>query len=140
MTEQERNVAFVREGLEAFERGDLEAVLAMLDPEIEVYAPPEVGNPGTYHGPEGFVEWTVGWFEAWEDFTNEPQRIEPVGRRHVVVEVLQRARGRGSGLPLERHAAFMWEGRDGRAVAVHLYPTIEEAIEVARRREGERDE
>jgi hypothetical protein len=33
--------------------------------------------------------------------------------------------------------AYMWEVRDGRLAALHLYPSSEEAMQVAERRELE---
>jgi hypothetical protein len=40
-------VALARAWLEAWARGDAEAVLRGLDSEVEILSPQEVGNPGT---------------------------------------------------------------------------------------------
>jgi ketosteroid isomerase-like protein len=66
--------ALLREGIAAFNRGDEEAVLAVLDPDVEVFTPPELGNAGTFYGHEGYVAWIESWLEAWEEFRIEPPR------------------------------------------------------------------
>jgi hypothetical protein len=66
--------ALLREGIAAFNRGDEEAVLAVLDPDVEVFTPPELGNAGTFHGHEGYTAWIESWLEAWDEFRIEPPR------------------------------------------------------------------
>src|SRR5262245_59081070 len=96
--EQERNLARVRTGFDAFNRGDFEAVLAVLDADVEIVASRELMNSGTFHGHAGYREWLAQWLEAWEGFEPQIERIEPIGERHVVAGVRQRARGRESGI------------------------------------------
>ncbi len=50
MSEEERNLAIAREGLEAFQRGDIEAFLNLLDPDVEIYSPPDLANPAQFRG------------------------------------------------------------------------------------------
>jgi ketosteroid isomerase-like protein len=132
---QER-VELVRRGHAAYEAGDLDTVLALLDPEIEVYAPPGVGNPGTYHGHDGWLHWIGHWNEAWDEFRQEVRGVEPIGARHVVADVVQSARGRASGVELELAASYVYELREGRLVYMAIYLDGEEARAVAREREA----
>jgi uncharacterized protein len=127
------NVRLAREGFDAFNRGDVDAVLAMLDPEVEVFAAPEFPNSGTFHGHDGYLRWVGEWLEAWDRFVIEVLEIEPVGDDHVVSLVHQRGRGRGSGIEVTQDVAFMWEVRDGRAVRFHLYPDRDAALAGVRR-------
>ena len=53
--------------------------------------------------------------------------MEPVGERHVVANIHQSARGKGSGVAVEMDIAYLWEIREGRLAAMHLYATREEA-------------
>jgi ketosteroid isomerase-like protein len=137
---QQGNVEAIQGGVEAFRRGDFDAVLELLDPEIEVYMPSELANSGTYRGHDGYRRWLAQWLEAWDDFDLELDDIEAVGRTHVVSRAHQTARGRGSGIPVEMWISYLWDVRDGHAVALHLYPSRDEAIEVAERREREASE
>jgi ketosteroid isomerase-like protein len=129
-------IALVRRGHTAYETGDVEAVGEILDPELIVFAPPDVGNPGTFHGPEGFAQWAGHWNEAWEDFSQELTGVEAIGERHAIADVHQTARGRASGVELEQDASYVYEVRGGRAVYLAIYLDRERAVEDARRREA----
>jgi ketosteroid isomerase-like protein len=133
---EDQRVELVRRGFEAYETGDLETLFDILDPEIEVYSPPEVANAGTYHGVEGWRRWAQQWNEAWDEFRQEPIGIEPIGERHVVTDVHQTARGRRSGLELEQVATYVYEVRDGRAVYLAVHFDGERARAAARERES----
>jgi ketosteroid isomerase-like protein len=63
--------------------------------------------------------------------------VDPVGERHVVASMRQSGLGKGSGIPVEMEIAYMWEVREGRLAALHLYASREEAVQVAQRRERE---
>ena len=113
-------VEVVRQGVAAFQRGDLEEVLALAREDFEIFLPPNLPNSGRYVGRHGFFVWMGQWLDAWEDFTVEITEVEPVGERHVVARMRQSGRGRGSGIPVDMEIAYMWEVTDGRFVALHL--------------------
>jgi ketosteroid isomerase-like protein len=137
MSEPRENVEVTAAAFEAFGRGDTEGVLALAHPEIVIYMPTTLPNSGTYRGRAGYLQWIGQWLEAWEDFRIDVIAMTPVGRRHVVVDTHQHAVGRGSGIAVEQDMIYMTEVRDGRFVALHLYPTHAEALAVAQRRESE---
>jgi hypothetical protein len=58
------NVGLALAWLEAWARGDAEAVSSALDPAVEIHSPPEVGNAGTYRGVAGYRRWEGLWLEA----------------------------------------------------------------------------
>jgi ketosteroid isomerase-like protein len=140
MNSQQESVSHARSMLEAFQRGDVEALLELLDPEVEVYSPPQLANGGRFHGREGYLRWSTEWFEAWDEFEVEATAIEPVGEHHVLTSVQQRGRGKGSGVVVEMEACYMGEVHDGLATRFHLYQTREEALEAARAVESEQAE
>ena len=126
----ERNVAIARSAIEAFNRGDVDAVLALAAPDVEVYAPPDSPNPGRYVGYEGYLRWSEQWLEAWETFTLDVLDIEAVGNRHVVAVVRQNGRGRLSGLALTMEAAQLYEiDEDGKIVRFELHDERSRALE-----------
>jgi ketosteroid isomerase-like protein len=131
------NVEIVRGGVEAFQRGDLEGVLANAREDFEIFLPRNLPNSGRYVGRDGFFTWMGHWLDAWDDFTVEITEVEPAGERHVVASMRQSGLGKGSGIPVEMEIAYMWEVREGRLAAMHLYPSREEAVRVAERRERE---
>ena len=132
MSRENANVLLALAWLEAWGRGDKEAVLGVLDPAVEIHAPQEVGNTGTFRGVAGYREWEGLWMEAWEDFQNEILRAEAVGQRHVVVDAHQRGTGRGSGVEVDREVSMLCEIRDRRMMRFHIYSTHERALAVAR--------
>jgi ketosteroid isomerase-like protein len=134
------NVEAVRRGVEAFQRGDLEGVLALAREDFEIFLPQSLPNSGRYVGRDGFFTWLGQWLDAWEDFTVEITEVEPAGERHVVADMRQSGRGRGSGIPVEMEIAYMWEVREGRFAAMHLYASRAEAFRTAERRERESSE
>jgi ketosteroid isomerase-like protein len=129
------NVARVETGLDAFNRGDTDGVLAILEPDVEIFSSPALANPGSFRGHDGYRRWVTQWLDAWEGLQLDLERIEPVGQRHVIVEVRQIARGRGSGVPVEMRVTFMFELADRATRALHLYSSWEEAFAVAEGRE-----
>jgi ketosteroid isomerase-like protein len=130
----ERNVAIARSAIEAFNRGDVDAVLALAAPDVEVYAPPDSPNPGRYVGQEEYLRWSAQWLEAWETFTLDVLDIEAVDDRHVVAAVRQNGRGRLSGLEVTMAGAHLYEiDADGKIVRFQLYDERERALENVRR-------
>jgi ketosteroid isomerase-like protein len=137
MSSPEENVDATAAAFEAFGRGDIEGVLARADPSVVVYMPSTLPNSGTYRGHDGYLKWMGQWLEAWEEFRIDVVEMTPVGSRHVVVDTHQHGVGVGSGIAVEQDMIYMTEIRDGRFVALHLYPTHAEALAVAKSREAE---
>ncbi len=135
MNDPEQNVAHAQAMLDAFRRRDIEELLAMLDPEVEIFSSPELANPGTFSGREGYLRWIEDWLDVWEEFEIEPEAIEPVGSDHVVISVRQHGRGKDSGIEVEMRACYMAEFHDGKVMRFQLHPDRERALEAAR--EGE---
>jgi uncharacterized protein len=122
------NVELVRRAAEHFERTG-EPWWEMLDPEIEI-RDYDIPDARKYTGREGFLAWISQWGEAWESFSIEPQEYLDAGDRVVQVVRLS-ARGKGSGVPLERLDGMVWTLRDGRAVRLDYYGSREQAVEAA---------
>ena len=137
MSSQDENVEVVRRGMEAFQRGDLEEFLAFLDPEVQVISPAELPNPAHTTGRDGYLEWVGRWLDAWESFEVEPKQFEPVGDRHVLIDVVELAVGKGSGVAVDMPMTYMVEVEDGLATRLHLYADRAQALAAARA--GEED-
>jgi ketosteroid isomerase-like protein len=136
-TSPEARIALVRSGMEAYNAGDVEAVLELFADDIEIYSPHEFLNAGTFHGHQGFLRWISAWNDAWESFEIDIEAIEPVGERQVVAEVHQKARGRGSGIEIDQRVAYAYTVRDdGKCSFQGIYPEAEQAYSVAREREA----
>jgi uncharacterized protein len=127
------NVELARQGFEAFNRGDMEAVLDFLHPDVEVHSVAEVGQEGTYRGRDGFLHWNGMWMDAWDTFQVELKEVEEVDSHNVLVHVEQTGRGRGSGLEVTQTVTYLFTIDDGgKATRVHIYTDREEALAAAR--------
>lgn len=127
------NAELVQRVLGAYLTGDEKTLREMIPPEAEIYAEPGLINAGTYHGFDGFQEWIDQWEEAWDDVNYELLEMIDVGENVVVVPVHIVGRGAGSGLETDSVFGWMYEFRDGRTARFHVYASVDNALEAARR-------
>jgi hypothetical protein len=127
VSQEDVNVELARRGLEAYNAGDLEAVLDLLSPDVEIHSPPEYLNPGTFHGHAGLMEWLGRWLDAWDSFRVEAYDFRAAG--HVVASAHQYAKGKDSGLEVEMDVAYLFTFKDGKGTRFHIYPGRAEALE-----------
>ena len=136
MASSEQRLALARAGMEAFNEGDMEGMLAALSADVDVYASAEMVNAGHYAGHDGFVTWITAWTDAWEEVRAEVAENVPVGERHVVTTVHQEGRGRG-GIEVSMQLAFLFDVNDqGLCTYLAMLPTPEEAVRMAEARES----
>jgi len=125
------DVERMRNAYAAMGRGDLEAVLELVDPDAEMRDRPEIPDPRTYRGHEGVRQSLESSFETFETFELIPDRFIEVGDRIVAILHMV-GQGRGSGVPVEGRIAHLWTLRNGRAYRLQAYSDPEEAIAAAR--------
>jgi ketosteroid isomerase-like protein len=128
-----QNVAIVRRGYEAINSGDLEAALALFDPEVEVYPGvdvPDLDFDDVYRGPEGFLQFHGKMAEAWDDLRWEPEEYIPAGD-DVVVFIRFNGIGKTSKIPVEQPIGHVCTMRDGKLVKHVTYWNRELALEAA---------
>ena len=119
----EENVNIVRQGYEAFNRGDIDAVMGIMDPNIEWQEPDVEGLPdrGTHLGREAVANNVFGSVgENWDDFQVQPEEFLDAGDRVVVLGRFQ-GRGKATGRTLDAPYAHVWTLRDGKAVHFRNY-------------------
>ncbi len=66
---------------------------------------------------------------SFDELTFEPERYLQAPGGEVVVLIHARGRGRGSGLTIDNHIAWVWSFRDGQAVRLVVYEDPAEALE-----------
>jgi ketosteroid isomerase-like protein len=128
MTERERNRELAERAFAAFAAEDVDAVSALLDPEIKVVISDQLANSGTWYGVEGFWKSVAGWLDAWDEYSIEVRVIDTPDDHHVVAETLQSATGRASGVPVELTTYFLFEVHDGIATRYELHASREAAM------------
>jgi hypothetical protein len=124
------NVERLRRGYEAFNRGDLEAVFELLDPEIEWVTDERVPFAGSYRGHDEIRALLRDQQEVFGQLTMEPYEFFETGDQ-VVAFLRQRARGQASGAAVEITVGHLWTIRNGRAVRWQGFPQREKALEAA---------
>jgi ketosteroid isomerase-like protein len=124
------NVETLRAAYDAWNRGDLEAVLERLDPDLEWEENPDVypGLDPIYRGHDGFLKRQRDAFDVWEWFRVEGQEFIDA-REHVVVFLHLRGKGRHSGIEVEMRIYDVFRFRDGKVAQHRLYGTRAEALE-----------
>jgi ketosteroid isomerase-like protein len=127
----EGNVELLHRAIDAFNRRDLDAYLALQDSTVE-FTPYEraVEGLGPYRGHNGVRTW---WEESFEAFPNLTAEVHDVlGRSNKTF-----ARGRlhgtgaGSGAAFERTLWLVNEWRERKTVWWHAFQSEAEALEAA---------
>ena len=81
-----------------------------------------------YHGVEGARQFNAEWADAWDAWEVEAEDYIDAGER-VVVILNQRGRSKATGVSVEMRFAQVWTLRDGQAIRMQMYASVEEALE-----------
>ena len=126
----QENVELVRRAYDAWDRRDFEAMSDLLHPDFELDLTARVLNPDRYVGVEGLRRFVDELGETWDDMGLEPEEFIDAGDQ-VVVPILARLRGRGSGLSLQDRIVQVWSVREGKAERVQVFTDRDEAFRAA---------
>jgi ketosteroid isomerase-like protein len=121
----------VREIIDAFNRGDVDAMLARMDPGFEWSPLEESPVSRDVRGHEQVRRYVEDWFGTFDNLRIEVGDLSAVGD-HVVVEVEGHGRGRASGVELHNGYCQVWTVRQGRAVRMDEYATRDEGFAALR--------
>jgi ketosteroid isomerase-like protein len=124
----QENVEILRQALPEAGPGSPEAMLAILDENVEwdyVGAFPEVV---TYRGPEAVSEFLRQWAGAFDGFGLEAEETIDAGDS-VVVRLHQWGRGKDTGAQVESRTWQVFTFRGGKVVHCRGYATKVEALE-----------
>jgi ketosteroid isomerase-like protein len=127
----QENVNLVYRSQDAFNRRDLDAFLALCDPDGEFFSHlVELEGGGPYRGHDGMRSWWENIFAFSPDFRSEIEEVRDVGDM-TVTRLRIRAEGEKSGLPIEQTQWLVTEWRDGKAVRGRVFLGEAEAFEAA---------
>jgi ketosteroid isomerase-like protein len=121
------NVGLHRRSVEAFNRRDIEAMIACLDPSVEYYPVLSAIGVTVYRGHEGLRSWFEQLDDAWEELCAEPEAYFDLGEQTLLFYVL-RGRGRHSGAEVAMPGAQVCRWRDGLGVYAKQYAHREDAL------------
>jgi ketosteroid isomerase-like protein len=113
------------------ERGDVEGILAISEPEVEFVNPPTAIEPGTRHGIEGLRAALQGMLDVFEGLRFDTEDVIDLGDRLVATGVFQ-GRGKGSGYEFDPvpFGFIVWL-RDGRMIRYEWFAGPQEALAAA---------
>jgi len=120
----------LRMGYEAFNRGDLEAALATLHPDIEWWPATDEPITAPYRGHDGYLSLVAGIREAVPDLQVDVEELFAAGDR-VVVCLRFWGRGRDSGAPVEIRETHVARLCDGKVIELREYRDKDAALEAA---------
>ena len=125
------NREIVTRGYETFNAGDIEASLALFDPDIEwhTYIVPGPGG-GVYHGHDGVRELWTEAKRVFGGFKNIPERLFDAGDR-IVAFVRIEGVGAKSGVAVQARIAHVHTIRDGKVIRVESFEDRDEALRAA---------
>ena len=113
--------------VEAFNRRDLDAFLALMDEEVEA-VPRLASMEGNYQGHAGIRRWWESLFEALPDFTIEVVEVRGIG--DLTLAVLRNlAHGAASGTLTQERLWLVSEWRDGKVIWARTFASEAEALE-----------
>jgi len=125
----QENVDLYRQGIDAFNRRDLEGFLALADPDVVGVSRVLAIEGGSYQGHDGAREWWKTLLDVLPDFEIEVLSVRGAGER-TDAALRNRAHGEG-GTALEELVWQVAEWRNGRVVRWEIYMSEEEALEAA---------
>jgi ketosteroid isomerase-like protein len=99
------------------------------DPEIEIHDH-DTPDQGDYRGYEGLTRWLEDWGAAWATWSMEPDEFIDAGDT-VVIFIRMRAKGRSSGIEIDRRDALVYEIRDALITRIDYYNDRTEALQAA---------
>jgi ketosteroid isomerase-like protein len=126
----EENLALARRAVDAVNRRDLDASLALMAEDVESFSR-IVAIEGALHGHEGYRRWWDAWFSAFPDYRIEIVEMQDHG--DVVIGAFRAVgHGAGSDLPFEDLAWHVSHWRSGKCVWWRVCLSEAEALEAIR--------
>ena len=130
----QENVELYRRGIDAFNRRDLAAFLALADPDVVGISRVLAIEADSYRGHDGTREWWKDLLGVFPDFAVEVMWVRDAGDL-TVSELRNSAHGEGSAAPLAELVWQVSEWRDGRVVRWEMFESEQDALEAAGLRE-----
>ena len=125
----QENVDRFLESMEAFNRHDLDAFLAFMDPEVEfVMRLMEMEGRPYLRGHDGIREFWRGMLAVFPDFKVEVLEARDLGDS-VIAALRMRGHGGDSGVPFNEAVVLASKARDGKATWWQTFRSEAEALE-----------
>ena len=122
------NVDVARAAYDAWNRGDLKAVLELARPDVRFVQDSRIPGAVDLSGRETVQAWLESFTETWQEFRVAPDRMEAVDDRVVVLATI-RAKGRMSEAEVEQRMGHVFRLRERQIAEWRSYAHPHDALE-----------
>ena len=126
----EQRISILRAAYAAFNRGDIDAAVQSLDPDIDWTEPTEFPGGGSYHGRDGARKYLTNSRASVAEVISEPEQFIPAGDR-IVVFVYARVLPKDSTTWQEVRLADVYLFRDLTPIQMHAFADRQKALDWA---------
>ena len=127
----EENLALVREALDAYNRGGLDALFEYYDEDIVFAMDPGFPDAGTFRGRDAVRAASDEWAQTFQEFEWEIDDLVEISDAETLAVLHIHGLGRGSGVHVEMRVAWIITVRDGKAVRIETFLDPVKALEAA---------
>ena len=132
----QENVEIVRDAVVAYNRGDLDTLLAYCADDIDYRAVEgALDDRGPIHGKDAVRAYFQDWLDTFDDLKAEPLELIDAADDQVVTVLRFGGRAKLSGVEADLTFAVVYTLRDGKVARGREYWTRDEALEAAGLRE-----
>jgi ketosteroid isomerase-like protein len=112
---------------------DLDAAMELVDPEaVFDWSDSRAPYGGVFRGRDAIRDAAEALWDAWDEWDPEFREVIDIDPDTVLIMTFVRARGKGSGIPVEAHGASLWSVRDGKVIHAKLFQSKADAIDAIR--------
>jgi ketosteroid isomerase-like protein len=122
------NVEVVQRCFEALSKEDWVAIAELTSEDCEV-RDYDIPDADVYRGPDGLLDWLAHWDKAWETWSPRGLQYHDVDDRRVLALFRMVAKGRGSGVEINRDDAVVYTLDGGKISRVEYYNDQRQALE-----------
>ena len=122
------NADLVKNGWDAFAKGDLDAAVATTSDSAEIVIPDSLPWGGTYTGPNGFKEMITKFLSNFEEVNPVPQEFFEAEGDHVFVTVTGVGKTK-SGNELSGNSLWLYKIDGGEIARAEFYGDTAAAVE-----------
>ena len=122
------NTDLVEHAYDAFARGDIPAILAVLDPDVVWHVPETVVHGGTFKGPDEVLQFFQGVGAAWSRLGLDIEGITALGDDQVVGIVGARGTRSSTGAASGYGTAMVFTIREGKIVRFREFVDLDDPI------------
>ena len=132
----QENVELAHRTADAFNQRDLDALLALTDPDVEAHSRiVELEGGGPFRGHDGIREWWRGLLVVFPDFQSEVEEVKDLGHDLTLTRLRQHTQGIEKASPADQTQWHLVEWRDGKSIRWQAFLSEDDALEAAGLRE-----